>query len=161
VNELRASLWVIVPFSLPTQYPSCRRCGRPVSSVSNYCEFCWTLLRPEFVLKICPNCKNRIPVSVRFWSQCGQKQQALPWKSVSRFDGVVAGTNTQMGSSPLLPTSSLHATLQFSLFWWFLSEPYNRLLGMWYCCLQLAKAPSCYFVNHGSAKWLLKGTQIY
>jgi predicted amidophosphoribosyltransferase len=74
VHELNVGGWVLIPVPLLGQYLICPRCGKQVSSVSSYCNFCGTLLRPTLVLKICSNCKSRIPASVRFCPECGQKQ---------------------------------------------------------------------------------------
>jgi RNA polymerase subunit RPABC4/transcription elongation factor Spt4 len=62
------------------QYLICHRCGNSVPVLSNYCSFCGTLLRPEFLQtfppasRICANCKTRIPFQARFCPECGQKQ---------------------------------------------------------------------------------------
>jgi hypothetical protein len=74
VHELNVGGFVLVPLPCIGQYLICPRCARQVSAVSIYCNFCGTLLRPALLLRICSNCKSRIPVSARFCPECGQKQ---------------------------------------------------------------------------------------
>ncbi|TET20957.1 zinc ribbon domain-containing protein [Candidatus Bathyarchaeota archaeon] len=78
VAELNIGAWIVVPPPFLQRYLSCPRCGRRVSIVSNYCNFCGVLLRPEsvwaFASRICSKCKSRIPFVARFCPECGQKQ---------------------------------------------------------------------------------------
>lgn len=60
VDLLNVTGWVLIPLPWYGQYLICPRCKMQVASVSNYCNFCGTLLRPEIVSKICPNCNAYI-----------------------------------------------------------------------------------------------------
>ena len=86
---------------LPTlgQYLICAECGNQASSVSSCCNFCGTLLRRTLVLRICSNCKSRIPASARFCPKCGQKQPRPEPNSEKRARKIdTKGWNTDVDS---------------------------------------------------------------